>query len=41
MNRTIQDATITVVHDPDLDSLKAHVLAFVMAYNFGKHLKRL
>jgi hypothetical protein len=41
MNRTIQDATIKVFHDPDLDSLKAQVLAFVMAYTFGKHLKRL
>ena len=25
--------------DPDLDSLKAHVLAFVAVYNFAKHLK--
>src|SRR4051812_44390456 len=41
MNRTIKDATIKVFHSPDLESLKAHVLAFVMAYNFGKHLKRL
>jgi transposase InsO family protein len=41
MNRTIKDATIKVFHYPDLESLKAHVLAFVTAYNFGKHLKRL
>src|SRR3954447_22137888 len=41
MNRTVKDATIKVFHSPDLESLKAHVLAFVMAYNFGKHLKRL
>jgi transposase InsO family protein len=41
MNRTIKDATVKVFHSPDLESLKAHVLAFVTAYNFGKHLKRL
>src|SRR3712207_4811792 len=41
MNRTIKDATVKVFHYPDLESLKAHVLAFVTAYNFGKHLKRL
>ena len=28
-------------HYPDLDSLKAHVLAFVCAFNFAKHLKAL
>src|ERR671913_123132 len=41
MNRTVKDATVKVFHYPDLDSLKAHVLAFVTAYNFAKHLKRL
>jgi transposase InsO family protein len=41
MNRTVKDATIKVFHYPDLESLKAHILAFVMAYNFAKHLKRL
>ena len=47
MNRTVKDATIKMfhypdlVHYPDLESLKAHVLAFVTAYNFGKHLKPL
>jgi transposase-like protein len=41
MNRTVKDATIKVFHYPDVESLKAHVLAFVMAYNFAKHLKRL
>ena len=35
MNRTIKEATI------NLASLKAHVLAFVSAYNFAKHLKAL
>ena len=39
MNRTVQDATIKTFHYPDLDSFKAHVLAFVSAYNFAKHLK--
>ena len=41
MNRTIKDATIKVFHYDDLESLKAHVLAFVTAHNFAKHLKAL
>jgi len=41
MNRTIKDATTRAYHYPDLESLKAHVLAFVAAYNFAKHLKAL
>ncbi len=41
MNRTVKEATVKAFHYPDLDSLKAHVLAFVAAYNFAKHLKRL
>ncbi len=41
MNRTVKDATIKAFHYPDLESLKAHVLAFVSAYNFAKHLKAL
>jgi IS30 family transposase len=41
MNRTIKDATIKAFHYPDLESLKAHVEAFVSAYNFAKHLKAL
>ena len=41
MNRTVKDATIKAFHDPNLESLKAHVLAFVSAYNFAKHLKAL
>ena len=40
MNRTIKDATVKVFHYEDLESLKAHVLAFghslVTAYNFAK-----
>lgn len=41
MNRTVKDATIKAFHYPSLDALKAHVLAFVQAYNFAKHLKAL
>jgi transposase-like protein len=41
MNRTVKDATIKIYHYDDLESLKAHVLAFVTAYNFAKHLKAL
>jgi len=41
MNRTIKKATIKAFHYPDLESLKAHVLAFVCALNFAKHLKAL
>jgi transposase InsO family protein len=40
MNRTVKEATIKLFHYPDLESLKAHVLAFVTAYTFAKHLKR-
>jgi transposase InsO family protein len=31
MNRTIKDATTKAFHYPDLDALKAHVMAFVTA----------
>jgi hypothetical protein len=41
MNCTIKDATVKVYHYDDLQSLKAHVLAFVTAYNLAKHLKAL
>ena len=41
MNRSVKEATIKAFHYPDLDALKAHVLAFVAAYNFAKHLKAL
>lgn len=41
MNRTVKDATIKTFHYDDLESLKAHVLAFVSTYNFAKHLKAL
>jgi hypothetical protein len=32
MNRTIKDATVKVFHYEDLESLKAHVLAFVNCF---------
>ena len=41
MNRTVKDATVKTFHYEDIESLKAHVLAFVTAYNFAKHLKAL
>ena len=41
MNRTVKDATIKSFHYETLESLKAHVVAFVAAYNFAKHLKAL
>jgi len=37
--RTVKDAAIKAFHYPDLESLETHVLAFVSAYNFAKHLK--
>jgi transposase InsO family protein len=41
MNRTVKDATTNAFHYPDLEALRAHVLAFVAAYNCAKHLKAL
>ena len=41
MNRTVKDATIKAFHYPGLEALKAHVQAFIRAYNFAKHLKAL
>ena len=41
MNRTIKETTIKAFHYRDLESLKAHVLAFIFAFNFAKHLKAL
>jgi transposase-like protein len=41
MNRTVKEATVRIFHYEDIDSLKAHVLSFVTAYNFAKHLKAL
>ena len=39
MNRTVNDATVKTYHHPAIVALKAHVLAFVSAYNFAKRLK--
>ena len=41
MNRTVKDATTKMVHYETTQALCAHVLAFVAAYNFAKHLKAL
>src|SRR5215218_7153003 len=41
MNRTVKEATIKAFHYLNLDALKAHVLTFIAAYNFAKHLKAL
>jgi transposase-like protein len=41
MNRTVKDATVKAFHYPGLDALKAHVLAFVAAYNLAKRLEAL
>ena len=41
MNRTIKEATINAFRYPDSAVLKAYVLAFMMAYNFARHLKAL
>jgi hypothetical protein len=41
MNRTVKEATVKTFHYDELESLKAHVLSFVTAYNFAKHLKAL
>ena len=41
MNRTVKDATVRAFHYETRDSLKAHLNAFITAYNFAKHLKSL
>jgi transposase-like protein len=41
MNRTVKEATVQIFHYETIESLKAHVLSFVTAYNFAKHLKAL
>jgi transposase InsO family protein len=41
MNRTRKDATVQTYHDQTHDYLKAHLQAFLMAYNFAKRLKTL
>src|SRR3712207_382979 len=41
MNRTVKEATVKAFHYETAEALSAHVLAFVRAYNFAKHLKAL
>ena len=41
MVRTIKEATVKAFHYETQAALAAHVLAFVAARNFGKHLKAL
>jgi transposase-like protein len=41
MNRTVKDATVRAFHYETLGNLKAHLDAFITAYNFAKHLKSL
>jgi len=41
MNRTVKDAMVKAFHYETTQALRAHVLAFVAAYNFAKHLKAL
>ena len=41
MTRTVKEATIKAFHHPGLQSLKAHVMAFVSACNVAKHLRAL
>ena len=41
MNRTIRQTSIKAFHYADLESLNVHVLTFVCAFNFAKHLKAL
>jgi transposase InsO family protein len=41
MNRTVKEATVKAFHYPDPEALRMHILAFVTAYNFAKHLKAL
>jgi hypothetical protein len=41
MTRTITDATTKAFHYTNLQALRDHVLAFVTADNFAKHLKAL
>jgi hypothetical protein len=41
MNRTVKEATVRIFHYENIASLKTHVLSFVTAHNFAKHLKAL
>lgn len=41
MVRTVKEGTVKAFHYETAEALSAHVLAFVAAYNFGRHLKAL
>ena len=41
MNRTLKEATVRRYHYDTYDQLRAHLHAFVQAYNFAKRLKTL
>lgn len=41
MNRTIKEATVKRYHYDSHDQLKAHLIDFINAYNFGRRLKAL
>lgn len=41
MYRTVKDATVQLSRYSDLESCQPHVLAFLTAYNFAKHLRNL
>jgi transposase InsO family protein len=41
MNRTLKEATVRRYHYDSHDQLRAHLAAFVDAYNFAKRLKTL
>jgi hypothetical protein len=41
MNRTLKEATVNRYHYETQDQLKAHLAAFLDAYNFAKRLRTL
>lgn len=41
MNRTLKDATVRAYHYESQELLRAHLAAFLDAYNFAKRLKTL
>ena len=41
MNRTLKDATVKRYHYSSHDEIRAHLAAFLDAYNFAKRLKTL
>jgi hypothetical protein len=41
LSRTVKEATVRAFHYETLDSLKAHLDAFIAAYDLAKHLKSL